>query len=102
MEPETRLIQITEAARRLGLSAPALRYHLTFGRVADVSTRTASGGRVFSEADLQRIATALGRQLRAEGYEESGQAGQASGVPVVGNETHDTPPLGLPSNTERR
>ena len=63
---ETRLIQIGDAAARLGLSAPALRHHLLYGRIGDVSTRTANGGRVFSESDLQRIATALGRKLRAE------------------------------------
>jgi DNA-binding transcriptional MerR regulator len=69
MEP-TRLIGISEAARRLGVRPANLRYHLTSGTVADVSLRTPSNGRVFSESDLRRIATALRLELREGDHHE--------------------------------
>jgi DNA-binding transcriptional MerR regulator len=62
-----RFLSISAAARRLGLSVPSLRYHLMYGRVGDVENRTPTGQRLFLEADLQRIAAALGVTLREDG-----------------------------------
>ena len=63
----TRLYGLREAAGLIGVSPASLKYQCMYGRVGDVTLRAPNGSRLFTDADLQRIATQLGRKLGGGG-----------------------------------
>ena len=57
-----KLYGMGEAARMIGISASALKWQLLYGKVGDVERRGPSGARLFTDGDIARLRTALGRQ----------------------------------------
>ncbi len=58
------LYGLGEAARMIGVSASALKWQLLYGKVGDVERRGPSGARLFTDADIARLRTALGKGER--------------------------------------
>lgn len=55
-----RLVGLSEAARKIGVSPASLKWQLLYGRgVGDVAQRGPSGARLFTDADIERLRTAL-------------------------------------------
>ena len=55
---------LSEAAKRIGISAPTLKWHLLYGGLRDVDLRGPNNCRLFTPDDVERLRRVLGEALR--------------------------------------
>jgi DNA-binding transcriptional MerR regulator len=55
----TAFMGIREAAKQIGVRPGVLRWHLLYGRAADIELRAPNGARLFTDTDVSRLRTLL-------------------------------------------
>ena len=76
-------VGLHEAAKRIGITPGALKWHLLYGGVGDVTLRAPNGSRLFTEGDIQRLQGALAKystRIRADESRTVNQVGSGEGI----------------------